>query len=133
MKKLFYAVLFSVSLVLTGCSGYDDSELTKRVGSLEDRVLILEALCNKLNINVSSLHSLVTASLQNDYITEVTPLTEDGEIIGYRIEFAKSESIEIYHGVDGQDGAPGADGKDGNEMVPEIGVRKDIDGQYYWT
>lgn len=133
MKKLFYAVVFSVSLVLTGCSGYDDSELTKRVGSLEDRVLILEALCNKLNINVSSLHSLVTASLQNDYITEVTPLTEDGEIIGYRIEFAKSESIEIYHGVDGQDGAPGADGKDGNEMVPEIGVRKDIDGQYYWT
>ena len=31
----------------------------------------------------------------------------------------------------GQDGADGADGKDGH--TPQIGVRKDTDGIYYWT
>ena len=51
-----------------------------------------------------------------DYITSVTPVTENGEEIGYRIEFKLSEPIIIYHGVDA-----------------EVSLKQDEDGNWYWT
>ena len=65
----------------------------------------------------------------------VTPITNDGEIIGYTITFAKSNSIiTIYNGTDGKDGVDGFNGEDGKDGVtPTIGVKQDTDGVYYWT
>ena len=85
----------------------------------------LQRLCNETNTNLSALQTIVTALQNNDYITSVAPLTENGKVVGYTIKFAKSNPIVIYNGKDG------ADGVDGN--TPVIGVKKDTDGIYYWT
>ena len=85
----------------------------------------LQRLCNETNTNLSALQTIVTVLQNNDYITSVDPLTENGKVVGYTIKFAKSNPIVIYNGKDG------ADGVDGN--TPVIGVKKDTDGIYYWT
>ena len=85
----------------------------------------LQRLCNETNTNLSALQTIVTALQNNDYITSVDPLTENGKVVGYTIKFAKSNPIVIYNGKDG------ADGVNGN--TPVIGVKKDTDDIYYWT
>ena len=82
----------------------------------------LQRLCNETNTNLSALQTIVTALQNNDYITSVDPLTENGKVVGYTIKFAKSNPIVIYNGKDGADG-----------NTPVIGVKKDGDGIYYWT
>ena len=82
----------------------------------------LQRLCNETNTNLSALQTIVTALQNNDYITSVDPLTENGKVVGYTIKFAKSNPIVIYNGKDGADG-----------NTPVIGVKKDTDGIYYWT
>ena len=118
-------------LLASGCSKYDDSALNGRVGDLENRVDQLEEQCKQMNTDISSLQTLVEAIQGYDYVTGVTPVTQDGKEIGYTITFTKSAPITIYHGADGQDGAPGEDGQDG--YTPQIGVKQDTDGVYYWT
>lgn len=82
----------------------------------------LQRLCNETNTNLSSLQTIVTALQNNDYITSVDPLTENGKVVGYTIKFAKSNPIVIYNRKDGADG-----------NTPVIGIKKDTDGIYYWT
>ena len=82
----------------------------------------LQRLCNETNTNLSALQTIVTALQNNDYITSVDLLTENGKVVGYTIKFAKSNPIVIYNGKDGADG-----------NTPVIGVKKDTDGIYYWT
>ena len=88
----------------------------------------LRTLCNQMNSNISALQTIVTALQNNDYVTKVEPVVENGTTIGYTIYFTKSNPVTIYHG---QNGANGADGKDG--YTPVIGVKQDTDNIYYWT
>ena len=144
MKKSILYFLTAIMLFVVSCSeSYDDSALVGRVDNLENRVAKLEELCKQMNTNISSLQTLVNALQNNDYITGVTPITKNGETIGYTITFTKSQPITIYHGEDGKNGQNGADGKDGADgtngkdgqdgHTPVIGVKQDIDGIYYWT
>ena len=138
MKQLFRFWIAAALLIVAGCvEEYDDSALVGRVDDLESRVQRLEQLCQQMNTNISSLQTIVTALQNNDYVTGVTPITENGKTIGYTITFAKAQSITIYHGKDGQNGADGKDGQDGADgkdgYTPIIGVRQDTDGIYYWT
>lgn len=130
MKRLLTFAVLLGTLTLSSCK-YDDGALWDSVHGLEDRVAKLEELCKQMNTNISSLQTIVTALQNNDYITGVTPITNDGEIIGYTITFAKSNSITIYNGTDGKDGVDGEDGTDAT--TPIIGVKQDSDGIYYWT
>lgn len=91
----------------------------------------LQTQVNQMNSNIKELQNIVGALQNNDYVTGVKPIYEDGKIIGYTISFSKSDDVTIYHGQDGKDGADGEDGKDG--YIPQIGVKKDSDGIYYWT
>ncbi len=103
----------------------------------------LKKLCNQMNTNISSLQAIVEALQNNDYITSVTPIVENGTEIGYTISFAKSNPVTVYHGKNGTDGADGKDGIDGSDgkdgvngtdgHTPVIGIRQDTDGVYYWT
>ena len=139
--KIIRLLLIILCTLTYSCNRYDDSPIWSELQDLKDRVARLEALCETMNSNISALESIVTALQQNDYVTGVTDITtEDGAKLGYKISFSKSGTITIYHGKDGepgldgapgQDGADGADGKDGH--TPVIGVKKDIDGVYYWT
>ena len=157
MKK-FLSTALAVLMLLSGCNGYEtavNAALDNFKGDLSDlknRIEKLEQQCKSLNSAVSSLTTLVNALEDNDYVTAVTPIMENGKEVGYYISFKKSGTITIYHGQDGedgqdghdgadgkdgangkdgQDGANGADGKDGH--TPVIGVDKDTDGIYYWT
>lgn len=125
-----------LALVVSSC-GYDDTAIWDKVNAVEDRVAKLEELCNKTNSDIEALRTIVTALQQNDYVVSVAPVIEGGKTIGYTITFAKSGEVTIYHGQDGKDGADGEDGKDGvngeGSYIPNIGVKKDVDGIYYWT
>lgn len=135
MKRLFTYLLAATMFFVAGCSeGFDDSAIWEKLNSLDSRVTALEQLCRQMNTNISSLQTIVDALQNKDYVTNVTPITEDGKVIGYTITFSKSGSITIYHGKDGQNGQDGADGKDGKDgYTPVIGIAKDTDGIYYWT
>lgn len=92
MKKFLFFLAVTACLVTTGCSDeYDDSVLTERIEALENRMKELEELCKRLN--------------ENDYITSVEPVIENGKTVGYELSFGKSDPITIYHGKDGADSA----------------------------
>lgn len=126
MKKLL-TITALIAATLSSCK-YDDDDLWSSVHGLEDRVAKLEELCKQMNTNISSLRTIVEALEENDYVTNVTPVMQNGKEIGYTIVFSKSNPITIYHGKDGQAGSDGDDG-----TAPSIGVKLDTDGIYYWT
>ena len=152
LRKLVGSALAAAALLLAGCAEpFDDSLIRKDISDLQTRMSRLEQLCSEMNTNISSLQTIVTALQSGDYITNVTPITKDGVEVGYTISFAKSGSITIYHGHDGENGQDGADGKDGRDgsdgqdgkdgengkdgadCLPVIGIRQDSDGCWYWT
>ena len=130
MKRIVLLALMVLSAV--GC--YDDAALWDQIMDHESRLVKLEALCNQMNTNIQSLQAIVTALQNNDYVTNVAPVKENGKDIGYTISFSKSGSVTIYHGADGKDGSNGKDGADGKDgHTPVIGIRQDSDGVWYWT
>lgn len=133
MKKLFTYLSVLVASSLLACTEpYDDTAIRSDIEDLKERVTKLEELCGQMNNNISSLQAIVAALQNQDYITNVTPIVENGETIGYTITFAKGTPITIYHGQDGKDGSNGENGKD-SSYIPVIGVKKDTDNIYYWT
>ena len=71
---------------------------------------------------MEAIQTILKALEQNDYITDITKITEAGVEIGYSITFAKGGTVNIYHGSNRADGA-----------APKIGIKKAQDGEYYWT
>lgn len=129
MKKLFTLMVVAATMCFAaGCDDYDDSDIKNRLDDIEERVDALEKLCANLNTNIESLKTLVEAQNGGDYITAVTPVTENGEVVGYTIVFAENDPITIYNGKDGENGENGENG-----YTPQIGVKQDTDGVYYWT
>ena len=138
MKKLFAYLLVAITMIIAGCSeSFDDSKIWDKLDNHESRIAKLEELCKQMNTNISSLQTIVNTLQNKDYVTGVTPITKDGETVGYTITFTKSQPITIYHGEDGKDGQNGTDGKDGVDgkdgSTPIIGVKQDTDNIYYWT
>ena len=134
MKKILLSVVLATTLALTSCQ-FDDSDIWGKLDEYgqsikdhEQRISALEELCKQMNTNIEALQTLVDALEKRDYVTNVSEVRSNGEVIGYTISFAYSDTITIYHGKDGENGA---DGKDG--YTPQIGVMKDTDGIYYWT
>ena len=119
-------------MTFTGC--YDDSDLQTRMDQAEADIAELQQLVKDINTNISGLVTVVDALKNSDQITSVTPLS-DGS--GYTITFSKSGTITIYNGkngVDGTNGTNGANGENGADgHTPQISVKLDSDGQYYWT
>lgn len=139
LMKNYLLSLLAVMAMLSGCSGlFDSSDVDERLQSLENRMDVLETMCNDLNSEIMSIHTLLSAIKIGDYITSVTPLIDNGVEVGYTISFLHSKSIVVYHGKQGPQGEPGKDGEDGKDgngsgAAPKIGVRKDVDGFWYWT
>lgn len=111
-------IIFLSILSLGICSCYDDSALQEQLLNHEQRILQLERFCNQLNTNIESIQGILSALQENDSVTGVFPVTENGKEIGYTINFSRSGSITIYHGDKGD--------------APVIGVRE-YDGRWYWT
>lgn len=125
MKK-FLVILLSVS-VLFSCVDYED-----RFQDIEDRLTLLEKMCERMNAEIASIKKIVDAMEENSYVTSVEPIMAGDEEIGYVLYFSNGRPVRIYHGEDGEKGDAGVDGKDGH--TPVIGAKQfSEDGKYYWT
>ena len=135
MKRILFLTTMVVALLFGGCAQeFDDSEIWDKLDNHESRITALEELCRQMNTNISSLQTIVSALQNNDYVTSVVPVLDNGKTIGYTINFSKSNPVTIYHGKDGQNGTNGTNGVDGKDgSTPVIGVKMDDDGVYYWT
>ena len=132
MKKLLTLFAIALAVMVSSCSKFDDTAIWDKLNEHEEtlndhekRIAALEELCRQLNTNIDALQTIVEALEKRDYITNVSPVREDGEIVGYTISFANSDTITIYNGKDDNNGTGG--------YTPQIGVKKDVDGIYYWT
>ena len=142
MKRLLLFILPLVS-VLAGCK-YDDTEVWDEIRAQNAKISALENSVSSINSNIGSLQSLVSAIQKNVSVTAVNK-TESG----YLISFSDGNTARITNGddgkdgKDGKDGIDGKDGKDGKDGIdgkdgkdgetPQIGVKADADGNYYWT
>ena len=115
MKRLL-AILFMMTLMVS-CH----QKIWDMLNDHEARIARLEAFCKQLNTNISSLEALVNAVNARDYVKDVVPIYEEGEVIGYTITFGKSNPVTIYNGKNGEDG-----------HTPVIGIKSE-DGIWYWT
>lgn len=121
MKKTVYSIAVATMVCLASC-GYNDDDVWNAINNQEERITALENWQKTINENIAALQALVN---ENDYITDVTPIVENGETTGYIISFFKQGSITIYNGTKGDKGETGD--------TPSIGVTKQEDGKYYWT
>lgn len=115
MRKPIILLSLAAALFIPSACSYDDSDLWNAVNGIEDRVETLETATTKMNTDIKSLQSILQAIQNNISITEITP-TENG----YTIKFSNGTEATISNGIDGA-------------SAPEISVRKDDDGLYYWT
>ena len=93
----------------------------------------LKAQVDKLNQDVAALQEIVSHSQNGGYITGVEAFENEGES-GWIITFNDGASITIYNGKDGKDGKDGKNGTgEGGGYVPELSVRQDADGVWYWV
>lgn len=149
MKMKHYLSAAVLALAFTACGDdYDDTALWNQVNDNTNRIEALETCQEQVNNNIAALQQLLNTT---DYITSVTPVTEDGKEVGYTISFRNSDPITIYHGekgdkgdkgdqgeqseqgIPGEPGKDGADGSDGSDgSTPQIGAEAD-GGTYYWT
>jgi len=111
IKKLLVVGLFPIlAFTMSSCTDYQDE-----IDQLDVRVTNLENLVKQANNELGSLKKIVQAFESGDVITG---FEETLDPPGYKICFANSDPIYIYHGVDGK--------------MPKIFVKKDNDGNYYW-
>ena len=99
-----------------------------RIPTWASHMLLVDEIA-KINSNISALQAAVEALESNDYVQKVTPVKDnEGNIVGYTLQFVYAGDVTIYHGEDGKDGEDGEDG-----YTPKIGVRQHPDGIWYWT
>ena len=120
-----------------------DGKTVIKIPTWASHMLLVDEIA-KINNNISAIQAAVKALESNDYVQKVTPVKdEDGNVIGYTLQFAFTGDVTIYHGEDGKDGEDGEDGKDGVDgedgkdgkdgYTPVIGARQHPDGNWYWT
>lgn len=124
MRKITLLLIIA-SAVFSGCDKYDDSSIKSDINDLKQRVAALEQQCKMMNENITSIQSILSAVQKHDGIVSVTDLP-DG--VGYSVLFSSGKLIYLYNGKNGANGRDGIDGS-----TPQISVRVDSDGIYYWT
>ena len=125
MRKIYVILPLACALTFTACDDYDDTALWEQVNDNTGRIEALEEWQQTTNSNIAALQQLISTT---DYITSVTPVTENGKEIGYTITFLHSDPITIYHGEKGDKGEDGTAGS-----TPQIGLTQQTDGNWYWT
>ena len=118
MKKLLYLFL-SVLLLFSGCT----REIENRLTELEQRLAKVEEQVKELNSQVSLIQNLINGK----YFIQSAAELPDGS--GYKLVLVDKDGKTVEKTV-----LCGKDGKDGQDGVtPSVGVKKDTDGNYYWT
>ncbi len=157
--KYFHLFLSFVFVLLLGSCDVTDldmlnknqTQLEKGLDAQEARLKAIEKISQDLNTDLTNLKSLITA-LQN----KVSIKSYAATATGFKLTMTDGSTINLLHakdgkdGKDGENGKDGSDGKDGNDgtngsdgkdgkdgqdglNAPQIGVKQDTDGRYYWT
>jgi hypothetical protein len=116
MKNLF-ALLSAVAVLSLSACQHED--IWDKLNEHDQRIEKLEEQCSKLNTNIEALRTIVMALQQNEAITDVSTVVENGVVVGYKVTFSRFGTITILNGA--------------NSNTPMIGVKKHSDGLYYWT
>ena len=74
MKKVFIIITAIISII--SCTNLD--EVWNELRNHEERIQKLGALCNKLNSNIEAMQAVLTALEQNDYVTDIVKVVENG-------------------------------------------------------
>ena len=150
-RKNIWLLLPAVLLTLAmgGCvKEYDDSDLREKVENLDGRVSKLEEAVKTINeTTVPSLQNLIKALQEKLTIVSVSEPDENGDVT---ITFSDNTKAVIGKGAKGDQGDKGDKGDKGDQGdkgdkgdkgdagddgvdAPEIGVKQDEDGVWYWT
>ncbi|PVH25509.1 PL29 family lyase N-terminal domain-containing protein [Sphingobacterium corticibacter] len=139
MKR--YAILLTSLLMLLGaCERTAFDELLRRQEDLQSqldehaaRLAALENAVLAINNDITSLSAIAKALQENISIVSYNTISA-----GYLLTMSDGTTITLTNGKDGKDGQNGnngTDGKDGKDGInaPQISVKQDTDGIYYWT
>ncbi|MFI3322885.1 MAG: leucine-rich repeat protein, partial [Rikenellaceae bacterium] len=119
MKKIISICCLLATIFFAGCTESDMNSIREDLNTLTGKVETLTSDVTLINRQIVALQTLVSAINSYDYVTSIEPISENGETVGYTINFAKSSAVTIYNGE--------------NASAPVISVAKDSDGLYYWT
>lgn len=103
-------MLLPLAALVAGCR-YDDSEVWEELNNHEQRILALE---KAINTDLASVQGIVTELQNKVYVGSVTPTAN-----GFTLNFTDGKSFTVTNGTNGN--------------TPNIGVKQDTDGNYYWT
>ena len=103
-------MLLPLAALVTGCR-YDDSEVWEELNNHEQRILALE---KAVNTDLASVSGIVAELQKKVYVSSVTPTAN-----GFTLTFTDGKSYTVTNGTSGE--------------TPNIGVKQDTDGNYYWT
>lgn len=124
MKKKCYFILTAIMIFITACS-YDDSDLWNAINKQEERIAALELWQKTTNENIAAIEAILN---EYDYITDVAPVIENNDTVGYTVSFYKQGQIIIHNGEKGDKGDVGENG-----ATPLIGIIQLDDKKWYWT
>lgn len=116
MKRIFLWIIAGLTVI---CSAGCNNDYVRRIEELNAKADSLKEMCDRLNSSLSSVSRIIRAIDENDLITGVEEIKEDGEVIGYRINFESGSPITVCNGAKG--------------LVPYVGTKQDSDGSIYWT
>ena len=115
MKRILYIIALIAPLFLTSCH----KKIWDKLNDHEARIARLEALCNQMNSNITSLQTIVNVLQSRDWVKDIVPVMENGSIIGYTLTFGFANPVTVYNGKDAK--------------APVISIRQADDGFWYWT
>ena len=118
-KSILFIILIACCTHLLGGCTFED-----RLKDLEQRVTTLEEEYRQANEDIVALQQIVSVLQEQNYVTDIAPVTDDMGRNGYKISFSKSEPVTIYDGLDGENGIDG--------YTPQVSVAQEGD-HYYWT
>ncbi len=120
MKKLF--LLLTAATLVAACSKDAEGIGEPTEPPTPEATLRLEALCEQLNSDLATLHTLIAADELPDCVLNVAPIAPASETIGYGFAFKQNGSVTFYLGTN----APSAN------RVPQFGIYETA-GIRYWS
>jgi len=111
-----YIILAGAPLIFGSCV----KDISGKILELLDRVTQAEGMVHVTNTTINALYTTVKALEQNDHITGIDEIKENGKVVGYVISFTSGYYVNVYNGHDG--------------TTPIIGIQQNTtNGYYYWT
>lgn len=114
MKTLKITSMLLLLICFIACKK-DIRELRSDLSKQKELIAQLQSAMNTINTDVKSLQAITTAIQNKVSVVSYVPTAT-----GYTLAMSNGTTIDLKNGTNGAD-------------APNIGVKIDADGQYYWT